>query len=265
MGVRALRDRVFGVPRTIGRDHSNDLARALAVRLDEVGFATVAPVDPYQRMEEELLSGQIDAAWAPPMVCARVEDAGGRVVLRARRGGASTYRAVILRPANWSFTLAGMRDLKGLRAVWSDPHSMAGFVLPRHALRAAGIDLGSVFIEEALGGSYQVCLEEVLAVRAHVTATYCSLESATASRAGHERILGPRAAGLAPIGYTEATPHDGIVISPRLGPADAAAVEAALLALVEPGPAAAVMAESFDADGFEPAPAGSYRALLGLL
>lgn len=255
---------VFGLSRAMGHTWSNDVAREFAAVLDELGFATVAPFDTYEELVEALLNGDVHAAWAPPLVCARVEALGGQVVLRSVRAGAASYRSALIRRTDWGFTLETLGELNSLRAVWVGKHSMGGYVLPRHLLRAAGIDLDAVFAEQKLLGSYEACFEEVWLGTAHVTASYCSPASVAQPKRGYETILGGRAHAIEVIGHSEAVPNDGVALSPRLAD-DAEAVTRALVERAVAGGPSGAFARMFDADALEPVAAGVYRVLLDFL
>jgi phosphonate transport system substrate-binding protein len=250
----------FALPPSLGDGPVRTLARTLADVLYEAGFSTVVPTRSYEDLERALLEGRADAAWGPPIVCARVEDAGGHVALRAIRYGAVTYRAVLLCRADDPIDLRAEATLRQRRAVWVDRWSMAGYVLPRHHLRTLGLDPASAFEREDLLGSYAACLDAVLELEADVTATFANRRGL-----GYHEICGGRADELRTLGYTDESPNDGVVIGPKVAPAAADALGRGLRALIARPASLAVLAETFRVDGFDrPAP-GTYRPLLALL
>lgn len=237
------------------------LAREFAAVLYEAGFATVVPVSSYQLLERGLLSGDMHAAWGPPMVCARVEQAGGVVALRAVRSGSISYRSALVCRAHDDLAIeeVGQLGLRKLRAVWVDEHSMGGYVLPRHQLRSQGVDFATAFESERLLGSYEACFEAVMGCDADITASY-----ANAGGLGYVEICPENAYQLRTISYTAECSNDGVVVSPA-AVASHVDVFARLTALMENPGHRAIFCAAFNVDDLAPPPLGSYSNLLGLL
>jgi phosphonate transport system substrate-binding protein len=253
------------LPPSLGREPVRARARELAALLYDAGFAMVATADSYTQLEERLLSGEADAAWGPPMVCARVEQRGGRVVLRALRDGAPSYRAVLVARAQDRLDLTDpARNKRRPRAVWVDPESMAGYLLPRAFLKSVGFDLGELFMGESFLGSFQACLEAVLLGDADLTATFAPAASAPTASDGYTQLVGPRAIDLKAVAYTGECPNDGVVLSPSLPTTTADAILMALQRLLARDDTRALLAEAFAVTGFEEPPPGSYLPLLEL-
>lgn len=252
----------FGLSRTLGRQTAFDSARTFAATLDRVGFGTVVPFDRYEDLEAALLAGDVHAAWAPPLICARVEDAGGHVALRAIRNDMPTYGSAVLRDAHYHFDIAEMPAMSGLRAAWVDLRSMGGYLLPRHALRRAGVDLAAVFAEEKLLGSYSACLLAVVAGKADVTACFFSGSGDDLDH-GFRTMLGKRARFVEVLTLSEQGPHDGLALTPAVR----GSTRSELLAIFGALPAAelSVLARAFRADSFDTPPPGSYLQVLDLL
>src|SRR5690606_5489607 len=166
----------FALPPSLGAQQVRTLARQFAGVLYEAGFSTVVPVNSYELLERSLLNGEVHAAWGPPMVCARIEEAGGAVLLRALRNGSDSYRSALLCRSQDDLVIEelGRRDKRRMRAVWVDRNSMAGYLMPRHHLRELGTDRGRVFESESFLGSYEACFEAVIECRADLTASYAN-------------------------------------------------------------------------------------------
>jgi len=250
----------FALPPSLGTGPVERLAIRFAEVLEGAGFGTVMAMPSYGDLERALLEGSVDAAWGPPIVCARVESAGGRVALRAVRYGAVTYRSVLICRLEDPLDL---RVLVGsgrrLRAAWVDRWSMGGYVLPRHHLRSRGIE-PDVALDEAFAGSYRAGLDRVLEGEAELTASYANRRGL-----GYVDICGPRAEELRTLAYTAESPNDGVVLSPKLPRARAEALLGGLHRLIATPASLAILAETFEVDGFDRPPLGTYQPLLAYL
>src|SRR5690349_3076871 len=253
---------IFALPPSLGLDPVKELARRFADVLYGAGFTTVVPMKTYELLEKALLSGEVDAAWGPPIVCARVERAGAHVALRAVRYGAVTYRSVLICRSNDPLDLRqlGNPGAAPVRAVWVDRWSMGGYILPRHHLRAKGIDFKQAFLEETTVGSYEACFQEVLAGDADLTASFANRRGL-----GYVELCQDRAFELRTLAYTDESPNDGVVLSPRLDHVAATTLFSGLSRLISHPASLAVLASTFDVDGFDRPPPGSYAPLLSLL
>ena len=244
----------------MGMDNARDLARQFAAVLYDVGFTTVVPVKSYELLERSLLSGDVHAAWGPPMVCARLEGAGAEIALSAVRNGSTSYRSALICRAHDDLSIAeiGQRGLRRLRAVWVDEHSMGGCVLARHHLRAQGIDLATAFESEKMLGSYKACFEAVMDCDADITASY-----ANARGLGYVEICGGHAYHLRTLAYTAECQNDGVVISPTVK--DTRDIKARFASLLENPGHRAIFCEALNVDDLTTPAPGAYRNLLPLM
>jgi ABC-type phosphate/phosphonate transport system substrate-binding protein len=261
-GGRTREGFYFALPPSLGHDPVKELARRFADVLYGAGFTTVVPMQSYEQLEQALLAGEVDAAWGPPIVCARLEGVGGQVALRAVRYGAVTYRAVLICRASDPLDLRqlGAPGRRPVRAVWVDRWSMGGYILPRHHLRQRGIDLEAAFSEERLLGSYESCFREVLADEADLTASFANRRGL-----GYVELCADRAFELRTLAYTDECPNDGVVLSPRLDPGTTSTLLSGLGRLIAHPASLAVLASTFDVDGFDRPQPHSYAPLLSLL
>ena len=251
------------LPPSLGRESMRARARELAALLYDAGFGMVATSESYTQLEERLASGEADAAWGPPLVCARMEELGGRVALRALRDGAAVYRAVLVARAQDSLNLSEPAKVRRRpRAAWVDKHSMAGYVLPRAFLRSIGLELDRFLVEEQLLGSYENCIESVLEGRTDLTSTFAGPDATLGD--GWVTLAGKRAGDLRAVAYTAECPNDGVVLSPKLDPGSAESMIGALRKLAASSPARSVLASAFNVTGFEAPAPGSYLPLLSL-
>ena len=255
----------FALAPSLGKEPVRTRARQFASLLYEIGFSTVWPQESYAALEERLLSGEAHAAWGPPLICARVEAAGGAVALRGIRYGAATYRSVILCRAEDKIELSNLgRMRRRPRAVWVDESSMAGYLLPRSHLRSLGVEPRGAFFDERLLGSYDACLKAILDGEADLTACYAPAASANRPAAGYVELCGFRAIELRVLAYTSECPNDGLVLSPRLEGGLYDTMRSALRRLVADPASRRALADAFEVDGFDEPPAASYQPLLRL-
>ena len=250
MGVQTAKER--------GQRFEAYLTRALG-KLTEV---SVAPN--YEEVGKELLDGRIDAAWAPPFVCARVEAMGLRVLVRGVRRGSHTFRAALVTRAGSPLTLESL-PTAGARVAWTDRDSTAGYLLPVAFLKAKKLDPAKVFSAQDFTGSYRASLEAVLEGRAQLAGTFAPSADTGASFVDDAELVVPgRARELQLVAYTDEAPNDGVVVSSRLAPETVSALEHALTALHQSPEGKALLAEAFRVERFEVAPKMGYRALYRL-
>jgi ABC-type phosphate/phosphonate transport system substrate-binding protein len=252
----------FALPPSLGWEPVKELARRFADLLYAAGFDTVVPARSYEGLEQSLLSGEVDAAWGPPIVSARVEAAGGKVALRAVRYGAVTYRSVLICRAHDDLDLRslGQPGARKARAVWVDHWSMAGYILPRHHLRSRGVDLAEAFEDERTLGSYEACFRDLLEGDADLAASFANRRGL-----GYVEICGDEAFQLRTLGYTDECPNDAVVLSPALDEDKATELLLGLQRLTGDDGKKKILAAVFDVDDFDRPPADTYSPLLSLL
>jgi ABC-type phosphate/phosphonate transport system substrate-binding protein len=173
-----------------------------------------------------------------------------------------TYRSVLICRSSDPLDLGrlGVEGGRRVRAAWVDSRSMGGYILPRHHLRARGTELGGAFSEEKLLGSYEACFQAVLRGQADLTASFASRRGL-----GYVELCRERAFELRTLAYTDQCPNDGVVLSTRLGKEAGAALLGGLHRLIAHPPSLAILASTFDVDGFDRPPPYSYSPLLSLL
>lgn len=254
----------IALPSTLGPNAKQRASQLQSWLREALGRETeVVVASTYEALSRELMSGKVDAAWAPPFVCARIEAMGVRVLVRGIRHGASVYRAAILCRADARFLDTSVEALKGTTAVWSDKDSVGGYLLAAAYLRDNALDPARLFSKQEFAGSYRGALEAVLKGSADVTSIF-----AATSEAG----LGERASGLDEVwpsmvsefrvlAFTDESPNDGIAVSMTASPALVTDLEKVLSSMHHTELGARVLKECFNAERFEVAPRMGYRAL----
>lgn len=261
MNLRPTRTTVrFALPASVGpgaQAAAQQLQAHLSAALGRDTEVLVSAT--YEQLARELLSGKIDAAWAPPFVCARIEAMGVRVLVRGVRNGASTYRAALVARADAKVTLD---TLAGTRAAWSDRDSVGGYLLPMAFLREKGLDPAKTFHHQDFVGNYRKALEAVLDGKADVTSVFApSARSAAADTTGLGELWPEQQGAFKVLGFTEDAPNDGVAVSMSAASATVSELEKTLLSLHQTPAGTAVLKDCFHADKFELAPRMGYRAL----
>lgn len=251
----------FMLPPSLGTAVAAERGKLLEGYLTQsLGRATQVTVAAnYEGLARELLAGRIDAAWAPPFVCARIEAMGVRVLARGVRRGASTYRGALVARAGSALKL---ETLQGKKAVWADRDSVGGYLLPMALLRGKGLDPAKTFFQQSFAGSYIKALEELLAVRADVTSVFAPAAKTGADElANIEELMPGKRANFELVALTEESPNDGVAVSMNCSPEVVAELEKTLLKLHTVSEGEALLKDLFHADRFEAAPRMGYRAL----
>jgi phosphonate transport system substrate-binding protein len=248
----------FGLPPSLGREPSWELARDLASLLDQAGFSMVIPFKSYEDLEQALFAGGVDVAWGPPIVCARMEAAGGAILLRGVRGEERTYRSALVVRAQDTFDLASLdRGMFRPRAAWVDRSSTGGYLLARAHLRSLGVAFDRAFLQQSMLGSYAACIDALLGFETDLSALFVGKQ-------GLEPVWGPKGQRLKVLAYTDEVPNDGVVLSPALA-ADRAAILRERLAKVLAAPALRRQVTAMlHVDDFDVPPPGTYAPVLKL-
>ena len=225
-------------------------------------FSAAVHVCPdYAQLSQEVMTGQSQLAWAPPILCARVEHAGGVVVARFERKGLTRYRAALVCAKDHRLDPKTMR---GARAVWVDADSTAGYLLPRVHLHRLGVEPADAFKSESFAKSYSAALEMVAQGLADFTAVYATPQLASTARTGVEDVPLAVRDRLQIVGYTEEAPNDAVIIGPGVELADRKELQARLLSAMQDPSARYMLGQVFNADAVELSVPGSYDALLRL-
>jgi phosphonate transport system substrate-binding protein len=252
----------LGIPPSVGlaaRDtRLIELERVLSASLESTVIAVLATS--YQDLARGTQLGDVDAAWAPPFVAARLETLGLSVLIRGVRQGSSLYRsALVAREAG-----PGVAWLRGKRAVWVDQDSVSGYLLPLSFLKGQGF-VPKDFAAQSFAGSFVSAAEKVLANGADYTAVFAAPEGVRWQGATALDELAPLLAPkLHVVAYTEAVPSSGLVIGPRSDALKVAKLRTGLEALQRQLKGMQLLESLFHIDGFEPAPKMGYRALYRL-
>ena len=163
----------------------------------------------YDELTSRILSGDVHLAWAPPVVCARVED-DVRHILTAIRQGRSSYQAALVVRAG---EVRKKEELSGLRAAWVDRLSSGGYLLATYYLASIDMPPDATFSDQRFTGSYRAALEAVAKEEADVTSIYVTRTSREHARERIVELAGKHADVLDVLMFTRATPNDGLIVT----------------------------------------------------
>ena len=181
-----------------------------------------AVADSYEACSFSVRSGEYDFAALPPLLYIDTQAAEPGIDLLAIKefDGARSYDGWLMVSADSSArTLA---DLRGKTFCFPDENSTSGYFLPLHFLRQNGIDPDQFIGEVVWSGNHFRALQDAVAGRCEVVATY----NGAVFSAGSEGIP---VGGLRVLAITGVIPQDVIVASPETTEADRARFTNALL------------------------------------
>lgn len=255
IAVRALKEnmRLGIVPsrRTeSGRDSIRDLSKAMGKEWK------IAVARSYADLVDALTDGELDIAWLPPVAYVRaIRTGAARLMLTLERDGRRSYSAAIVAREGGP---TSVQDMVGRRAIWTDPWSAAGYLVPRCMLRSAGIEPDATFAGQAFAGSYDEVVRALADGTADVGATYCRVAESGEIVGGpwrDERRVRPIAVSAEPI------PGDTICTTTALSDEDARRAIARFIEAAATQSAQSVFREIFGTDRFVAANASRYEGL----
>ena len=220
---------------------------------------TVVQCPDYDALTDAIRRGDVDAAWAPPLVAARAEALGARILVRPVRRGSVRSRSALLVRTDSPLQL---ETLGGTTAGWVDRASLAGHLLPMAWLRERGLEPGSLFGQQLFLGSYQACLEALLGGEADVAPLFAPPEGQDLRQAVEEVVPG-RAADVRVLACTMPALHDAWLVAPHVILPEALRLERGLLCMRELPEGTALLRDVVRAERLERAPELGHREVFG--
>lgn len=197
--------------------------------------------DSYRETMDLIDKGSLDFAW----VCDYPYLALGkavRLLAVASYQDKPFYRSYLIVPAK-DATTASIADLKGKVFAYADPHSNTGYVVPRYALKKAGIDAGTHFRKTFFTWSHAKAIQAVasgLAQGANVDSyVWDSLQKVDPKLAARTRI----------VWKSEEFGFPPIVATHRVGQEDFETFQKALFGMRD-DPAGRALLAKLNLDGF---------------
>jgi signal transduction histidine kinase/ABC-type phosphate/phosphonate transport system substrate-binding protein len=220
------------------------LGRMLSARVGRPVILEMAPT--YELVEQELLAGRVDMAWATADQCNHYEPQA-RAVLRTVRGGSWRYHSALICRADAPLDLT---QLRGKRAAWVAPMSAGGYLLATRHLTSLGLPPEEVFSEQHFVGTYRKAMLAVLEGQVDVAAVFTSNPDEYTVRAFLAERVGAAERQLLPFAFTGSTLADGIILTHRLSEAESAVLVSALTSMRSGGAGQDLLVGLFDAEGF---------------
>jgi len=211
----------------------------------------------YDALTDAIRRGDVDAAWAPPLVAARAEALGARILARPLRRGSVRSRSALLVRTDSSLQL---ETLGGTTAAWVDRASLAGHLLPMAWLRERGLESTKLFGQQLFLGSFQACIEALLGGEADVAALFAPPEGHDLRQAVEEVAPG-RAADVRVLACTMPALHDAWLVAPHVALPEALRLERGLLSLRELPEGSALLRDVMRAERLERAPELGHREI----
>ena len=236
---------VVGVVASTTPDAAQPQADALASLVGgAVKDTAVGKVFPDQEaLALAIARGQVDLGLVGPLGWLRIDPkAKAQLVVRTVRQGKTTSRAVLFAPPKSRFTSLEVvkKEKRPLRVAWTETSSATGYVLPKAALLAAGVNPAQSFETQDFLGSHDAVCTAVSEGRYDLGATF---SDAGGKVSGCAHVLGARAAALQVVAMSPEVPNDVLAAAPAFPrerlealvkvltlPANQKRVQAALLA-----------------------------------
>ena len=211
----------------------------------------------YDALTDAIRRGEVDAAWAPPLVAARAEALGARLLVRPLRRGSVRSRSALLVRTDSALQL---ETLGGTTAAWVDRSSLAGHLLPMAWLRERGLEPWRLFGQQLFLGSYQASLEALLGGEADVAGLFAPPEGHDL-RQSVEEVAAGRAADVRVLACTMPALHDAWLVAPHVSVPEALRLERGLVSVRELPEGTALLRDVVRAERLERAPELGHREL----
>jgi phosphonate transport system substrate-binding protein len=241
---------------------SQSTLSALCTALGEILREPIGAAWPrtYAGLSAALELDRVQFAWmSPALVVLTEERVRLRPLLSSVRNGSTTYCSTLFVDATTD--LFALDDLRGRRVAWVDHASASGYLCPRIALAARGIDPDDLFGDQLFLGSHSEVVRAVFDGFVDVGATYAQRppEGAPVTSAGFLDVAPRRAARV--LDWTPPIPNDVIVGHGELRAIDHARFAAAIVELGETDIGRALLGAAFHASRFTPTPPDALHTL----
>lgn len=249
-------------PRT--RLHLTDLCTLLGGLVGGVIVPHVAPSP--GALASAIAAGRVQIAWLSPTLMVTTPGLSSVVPLVSSvREGVTSYHAALF--VDDASPIRSVEQLAGTRVAWIAPSSASGYLFPRAALRARGLDPGRLFASEGFHNTHGRVAEAVLLGRAQVGATFVHFEGGDPTRslvrAGFLDVVKGRTGRVLEVAGP--IPADLIASTPEVPIHARAALAMALQRLADHPSAREPLRALFGVERFAPFASAGARALRALI
>lgn len=168
---------IFGTgPVRLGADGVATRSALSAVLTEALGLPVrVVATASYADLLGQLSRSEVHLAWMSPALALNACDvlAATPLVSAVRAPGAQFYGTLFVRADS---PLRTVEDLRGKRVAWVDTDSCSGYLFPRIAMAATGIELARFFGDEKVLGSHDAVGRAVAQQTVDVGATYLNVD-----------------------------------------------------------------------------------------
>jgi phosphonate transport system substrate-binding protein len=213
-----------------------------------------------------MAAGRVQLAWLSPTLMMTTPGLASVVPLVSSvREGVTSYHAALF--VDDASPIRSVEQLAGARVAWIAPSSASGYLFPRAALRARGLDPRRLFSAESFHDTHGKVAEAVLLGRAQVGATFAHFEGGNPTRplvrAGFLDVVRGRTGRV--IEVAGPIPADLIAGAPEVPIHVRAALAVALQRLADHPAAREPLRALFGVDRFAPFASAGARALRALI
>jgi phosphate/phosphite/phosphonate ABC transporter binding protein len=161
----------------------------------------------YGEAAERLIKGEVPFANLPPNLFVQASASSAQVQMVAVKIHAQSWGSDAIILASEKSGIETIEDTRGRSICYTDPKSTTSFILPRAALRAAGIDPDRELAQAHVSGNHVQLLRDLAAGK-------CAFAGTFLDNFMNARAKGVNTAQLKLIAKTGRTPHDGICAGP---------------------------------------------------
>jgi phosphonate transport system substrate-binding protein len=165
----------FGIVRGadfVGLSTLRKLCEAASTALGMPVEGTLVP--DHRSLADDLAGGHVAFGWVSPLFALTLLDhkLATPLAIPVRKGQVAYHSALITKRGGPKTIV----ELAGTRVAWVDQDSVAGYIVPRTHLAAAGHDVRKLFGRETFLHGHRAVVDAVARGEADVGATYCQLD-----------------------------------------------------------------------------------------
>lgn len=237
--------------------NAQPLVEKLSAALGQEVQAFIA--NDYTGVVEAFRNDKLDMAFLSPASYVMAQrEADVRVVLRAQRGEAPFYHAVIFTHKDSGVT--SLAQLKGKTFAFGDNLSTAGYIFPLKMLREAGLNPDTDFENMLFSGSHDATVFAVHNQKVTAGATYAN-DPKGEDAAWHHMLKPEQVGDIRVLAVSESIPADNLCVHPKLDPAQVEKIRSFFLGLEKEAEGRELMHNLYHIGRFVPATDADYAGV----